>query len=260
MLTRIWAASICSPALACASAFTAPCADVNNPAHSASSACQLPRPRSCCCGMAPSSAATRCGARCAAASAIIEATGLRLCGIADEPPRPASDGSLNSPISPCAISARSAANLPRLPHRMPICVPSVTHSSRCVCHAPAGTRNPSSPATRASTAGPCWPSTDNVPTAPPSCNCNAFWAAACRRARARTSGALQPTSFKPRLMTCAGCSRVRARTGTAPWLAYQPNRLSTSICRSRSIRASARRVASTIAVSITSWLVLPQCT
>ena len=50
------------------------------------SACHEPAARSCSCAIAPSSVAASPGACCAHASAQIAATGLRLCGIAEEPP------------------------------------------------------------------------------------------------------------------------------------------------------------------------------
>ena len=40
----------------------------------------------------------------AAASAVAAATGLRLCGMVDEPPRPSPDGSNASATSVCIIS------------------------------------------------------------------------------------------------------------------------------------------------------------
>ena len=80
------------------------------------------------------------------------------------------------------------------------------------------------------------------------------------RRRLRTSGAIQATSLRPKLTTCAGCSSVRASIGASPWRSAKVSSEAISVARSRSISASARRAASTIAVSMTSWLVLPQCT
>ena len=59
------------------------------------------------------------GARVAAAIACMQATGLRLCGIALEPPTPffGADSSI-SPTSGCAMSATSRAILPTAPTRM----------------------------------------------------------------------------------------------------------------------------------------------
>ena len=68
---------------------------------------------------------------------------------------------------------------------------------------------------RAATAGPRSPSVASVPTAPPSCSCSAERARAFSRSRARSSGASQATTLKPKLITCAGCSSVRASIGVA---------------------------------------------
>ena len=54
----------------------------------------------------------RAGERAAAA------TGLRLCGMVDEPPRPSPAGSKASPISVCISSETSRAILPQVPARM----------------------------------------------------------------------------------------------------------------------------------------------
>ena len=140
MLARIRAASTSRPAAqASARARTAPCAGMKSEGQTASSACQSPRPRWCACGIAASSVAAWCGARVAAAMATIAATGLRLCGIAEEVPRPAWRASATSPTSPCASSARSRPILPSAPQSTATPQPSATQASRCACQAPAGT-------------------------------------------------------------------------------------------------------------------------
>ena len=115
---------------------------------------------------------------------------------------------------------------------------------------------------RRATAGPCSPRasfiTDSVPTAPPSCSLNAACAAVRSRSRQRTTGATQLSNLKPTLMTSAGCSKVRPSIGAASWRCARSNSAPVRSCSAVSINASASRVASTIAVSITSWLVLPQ--
>ena len=108
---------------------------------------------------------------------------------------------------------------------------------------------------------PCRRASARVPTAPPSCSLSAAAPAACSRARPRSSGAIQAAALKPNAMTCAGCISVRPSSGAVAvrlgqLRATPPIRRP----RSRSSSASARRVNSTSAVSITSWLVLPQCT
>ena len=260
MCSRMRCGFTCKPAAASASACTAPWALMKRPAHSASSDCQLPRPRSCSCAMSASSAATRCGVRCAAASATMLATGLRLCGNAVLPPRPAPVGSFSSPISPWLIKARSRANLPSAPTSTPTSQPSATQSSRWVCQAPCQAGRPSCCDMCWATAGPCSPSVASVPTAPPNCSCSARAAAACSRCWQRTSGPTQPITLKPKLTTEAGCINVRPMMGVATCCSASASSAALSALRSSSIKASARRVSSTIAVSITSWLVPPQCT
>ena len=154
----------------------------------------------------------------------------------------------------------SFAILPSAPQSTPTWQASVAVSSRCVCHAPAGSASERSAAMRAATAAPCSPITASVPTAPPSCNCKADAAASRRRCRQRSSGAVHATSLKPRLTTCAGCIKVRASTGVRACCCASASKASIRRPRSRSISASARRDSRPIAVSITSWLVLPQCT
>ena len=61
-------------------------------------------------------------------------------------------------------------------------------------------------------------------------------------------------------MTPAGCISVRPSSGASPSRSASASSAVISACRSVSTSASARRVASTIALSITSWLVLPQWT
>ena len=85
------------------------CTSAGSVSHSA---CQPPTARSCSCGIAASIVATSPGACTAAATASADATGLRLCGIDDDPPRPGAAGSATSPTSVCASSAMSRPILP----------------------------------------------------------------------------------------------------------------------------------------------------
>ena len=246
--------------MASASAAAAPWQAMKSCGHSASSACQLPRPRSCPWFIAASNRAACWGARKAAERATRAATGLRLFGIADEPPRPGASGSLTSPTSACASSARSVPILPSEPHSTATSQPSETQLSRWVCQAPEGAFKPRLAATAATMAGPASPSRPSVPTAPPSWSCNAALPARRSRARARTSGASQATSLKPKLMTCAGCISVRASIGVS--MCRCARACSETIRRpsSASMRASAWPVTMALALSMTSWLVLPRCT
>ena len=72
----------------------------------------------------------------ASATSASAATGLRLCGIAEEPPPPA------SAISPpsCAISATSCPNLPRLPVTSDSQLAKSAMLSRWLCHCGASAR------------------------------------------------------------------------------------------------------------------------
>ncbi len=187
-------------------------------------------------------------------------TGLRLCGMADDPPRPAPDGSASSATSPCAISDRSVAIFDRLPVQTATSQPRRSHSSRWVCQGAGGSASFRSSAMRRATAAPASPMTLSVPTAPPSCSASARPATWRSCSRERTIGASQLAHFRPKLVTTAGCSSVRASTGVAACCSARSSRCPASASSSASSSASAWRVASTMAVSITSWLVLPRWT
>ena len=58
------------------------------------------------------------GTRLAAANIEAAATGLRLCGMVDEPPRPFAVGSNTSAISVCIINDQSRAIFPVFPTTM----------------------------------------------------------------------------------------------------------------------------------------------
>ena len=83
------------------------------------SACQPPSPRSCSCGIAASIVPTSPGTRVAAESTAAHATGFRLCGIVEEPPRPFSAGSKTSATSVCDKSEMSFAIFPSVPTSNP---------------------------------------------------------------------------------------------------------------------------------------------
>ena len=212
--------------------------DISSPGHSASSACQAPRARSCSCGIVASSAATRCGARCAAASATIDATGLRLCGIADEPPRPGSLGSASSPTSYWPIKRDVGRDLAEAAGQdaefaaqadpfVALRVPGTRRHRRARAPRPCV----------AAPTPPCPFICASVPTAPPSCTLSARRAAAASRVRLRTSGAAQSAHLSPKLVTEAGCISVRASIGVAAWRVA----CSSSACAARSRSASIKR-------------------
>ena len=103
------------------------------------SACQWPMPRSFSCGIAASKVETRPGTRSAADKAIADPTGLRFCGIAEEPPRPSAAGSNTSAISVCISSETSRAILPRVPVSKPQKAPTSVTRSRSACQGRSGT-------------------------------------------------------------------------------------------------------------------------
>ena len=75
-----------------------PAASRQSSASTGPSACQPPSPRSCSHGRPASTVATSPGARAAADRATWQPVGLRLCAIAEEPPRPSTRGSSASPM------------------------------------------------------------------------------------------------------------------------------------------------------------------
>ncbi len=102
------------------------------------SACQGPALRSWSCTCAAKIVAARLGAMVAAASALAAATGLRLCGMVEEPPRPSPEGSKASPTSVCIISDTSRAILPQVPAIMANTEAASAMRSRWVCQGASG--------------------------------------------------------------------------------------------------------------------------
>ena len=188
------AASTSRPAIACAIACAEPDSTRTSSGSVSHSACHPPRPRSCSCGIAANIVATSPGARTAAASATAQATGLRFCGIVEEPPRPGADGSAASAISLCASSETSRAILPRTPTTFPHAAASAAKRSRSACHGNAGSVRPSSRARASATSSPRPPSDARVPDAPPNCKMLASPSARSSPARVRRSAASQPAA------------------------------------------------------------------
>ena len=94
---------------------------------------------------------TSAGTRSDAARMTAEPTGLRLCGIVDEPPLPGADGSNASPTSVCISSETSRAILPSVPVRRPSTVATSAMRSRCVSTAHRAASRSSARASAAST-------------------------------------------------------------------------------------------------------------
>ena len=100
------------------------------------SLCQAPAARSCSCSIAAKSVAASPGARRAQARAEIAATGLFLCGIADEPPR--APPSLTSATSVCASSTTSTATVATTPATAPSTPARSAIGRRTVCQGSGG--------------------------------------------------------------------------------------------------------------------------
>ena len=168
--SRLWRmrpASTCRPSIIWTVCSSAPAPSMQISGSVSHSACQPPSPRSCSCTIAASMTDTSPGTLVAAASTTAHATGLRLCGIVEEPPRPGAAGSKASPISVCIISDTSCAIFPSVPTSKPSVVATSATRSRCACQESPGSPSFSSAASALPTAGPRWPSEANVPAAPP---------------------------------------------------------------------------------------------
>ena len=224
------------------------------------SACQRPRLRSCSCGIAANRVETSPGARVAAAISTALLTGLRLCGMVEEPPRPAPAGSKTSPASVCISRLTSRPNLPRLPATRPSTLANSTRRSRWVCQGCSGKARPSSSASAAATGRACSPSAASVPEAPPNCSTSRRGRNSRRRWRCRVKAPSRPASFMPRVTGVACCNQVRPASGVSACRSAWSAKTSARRCRSCSSKASARRSCSTRPLSMASWLVAPRCT
>ena len=196
----------------------------------------------------------------AAASALAAATGLRLWGMVDEPPRPSPDGSKASATSVCIISDTSRAILPQVPATMANTDAASAMRSRWVCHGASGSGSLSSWASFSATANPLSPSAASVPAAPPNCSASVLPRKCFSRCRERCSAAAYSASFNPKGIGSACCNQVRATT--AVLRCCRASLAKPDIARSISPSSASMpaRSISMVAVSITSWLVAPQCT
>ena len=203
---------------------------------------------------------TSAGARNAAARTTAESTGLRLCGMVEEPPRPGACGSNASPISVCIISDTSRAIFPSEPTSSPSSVANSATRSRWVCHGESGNSNFSSSASAAATAMPLSPSAAKLPAAPPNCSARTRGFNCRNRTRCRSMALNQPATLRPKVTGSACCINVRpaitVRFCASASAASDPASRAVSASNS----ASAARSCNTSAVSIVSWLVVPQCT
>ncbi|CPU52466.1 Uncharacterised protein [Mycobacteroides abscessus] len=184
----------CSPRLSSTAVCAAPPARRKHSRSTSHSACQPPADRS-------SSLINDCvrttlrDGTCSAADRIIVAnTGLRLCGIAEDTPRPGGAGSATSAISVRLNVSTSTANFPSAPVTNAVVLPISAIGVRSACHGRPDAASPVLSANAAfsfstNTAGsaPCCPAYSRyparVPAAPPRDTGSAS-ASATTRARA----------------------------------------------------------------------------
>ena len=199
----------------------------------------------------------------------IAATGLCLCGIADEPPRrgeAASRGpgspppSLTSAISDWASKVTSRAIFPSAAVTLPSAVARSMIRSRSVCQGSTGRARPSSSASSATTRGPSSPSEARVPAAPPNCTASRRELTAARPARASSMLVSQPAATRPKVTGTACWSSVRPIMIVDRCASASPATAAAAWARSASTTSMTRLASSMTAVSTMSWLVAPRCT
>ena len=255
---RIAAGSTTSDSSDPASACSAPPVYASAPESAAGSACQTPAARSC----SPTSARTSTPA-CAAASsaharASVAPTGLRLCGIVDEPP---ASPSAASPTSVCASSCTSsaifAAHAGSRPERgaelgdaAPVGVPREGRNGQPEL-ARVGLEHGNPPVAEPRERAP--PRRRAVPRAVRDGRGRAH-------ARAPTTATSQPAAFRPNVVGTACWRSVRAAIGVERCSRASVAQAAATRSASPRIVPSAARATSIAAVSTTSWLVAPRCT
>jgi hypothetical protein len=227
----------------------------------AHSACQAPSERSSTLVAAAVCRVAASGPAVSAARRIsTERTGLFFCGIVEDlPPSP----SASSPISGRLPVATSVAIWPQASQQVTSASPMRVTVERVVCHGGAGA-NRSAAASRSLRA--IAPSTDpassvaaaRVPAAPPTCTGSDGPSPANGSAASSTPDS-QRAAFTPTVLGSAACVSVRASIGVSRWVSASPDSVCTWLVSSPPMRASASRVHSISAVSITSWLVKPRC-
>ena len=156
------ASSTSSPSRAPASAAAAPPVVASAPESASHSACQAPARALVLLASESRSTEAWPRARAAPARVHIAPTGLRLCGIAEEPP--ASPPSRTSPTSVCASSMHVERRSSRArPPRSASAAPSSATRTRFVCQGTVGSARPSSSAKSVATSSPRSPSADQRP-------------------------------------------------------------------------------------------------
>ena len=107
------------------------------------------------------------GARPAADRTSAAPTGLRLCGMVEEPPRPGPEGSAASPTSTCIISEMSRAALASAPTTSAASCASAATRTRWVNQGAAGSSSFRRLASAVITGSALSPSAERLPEAPP---------------------------------------------------------------------------------------------
>ena len=181
------------------------------------------------------------GMRCDAARTVAQVTGLRFCGMVEEPPRPSPEGSASSAISVCACRQISRAILPSVPVQRPRAAAISTMRSRWVCQGIAGRVKCSCSDNAFATAGPRPERAASVPTAPPNCTARLRVRNSDRRERWRRIASSHPATIKPNVVGRACCIHVRAATGVARYLSARIARVADR--RARSWSTSSKRAA-----------------
>ena len=149
----------------------------------------------------------------AAASAVAAATGLRLCGMVEEPPRPSPAGSKASPTSVCIISETSRAILPQLPARMANTEAASAMRSRWVCQGASGSGSLSSCASRSATGQSLVAERGERAGGAAELQRQRLAAQPPQALRERCRAAAYSASLSPNGIGSACCSQVRATTG-----------------------------------------------
>ena len=186
--------------------------------------------------------------------------GLRFCGMVEDEPRPGTNGSNASPTSVCIISITSVAILASVPVTSASSDTASAMPSRATCQGVGGRPSPSSAISASCTARPLSPSEASVPAAP------ANWPTSTR-------GRSSSSRWRCRTHHAAPHRRLvaeRHRQGVLQVRAPGHHRVAVLAGQRRQRRVERRQVrldqrqrvpiCSTVAVSMMSCVVAPQCT
>ena len=173
-----------------------------------------------------------------------EATGLRLCGMVDDPPRPSSAGSKTSAISVCDMQRNIACNFSE---RADAAVPGslqFRQSDRDACATGVSAKASSKffgqkfgDFVAFSSSAAC------VPTAPPNCSTRHAPCVSCSRSRWRVKASSQPATFAPKVVGSACCIQVRPTIMVERCSVASSARHVASLSRSAAMRSALRVIA-----------------